>query len=295
MSNECSTVAVIGAGPAGIAAALQLKRYGINTILFEKHRVGGLLCNANLVENYPGFPCGIKGVALVELFRRQLAEVGQEIRCEHVTSLQLRDDLFTLDTDQGAVSASVVILATGTIPLKISNVEIAEETHPQIMYEVIEAEGIKGKRFAIIGSGDAAFDYALNLSNHNEVMILCRSAQPKCLPLLQERCSNSKRIENFYKINVNAINLVGDQLQLNCATPDNACQMIEADYALFAVGRDPCLELLDGTISNQIDLLVEQKLLYLIGDVQNGIYRQASISIGDGIRAAMEIYDNYKP
>ena len=61
-------VLIVGAGPAGLAAALQLKRYGIDATLIERGRVGGLLNNANLVENYPGFPGGISGANLIELF-----------------------------------------------------------------------------------------------------------------------------------------------------------------------------------------------------------------------------------
>ncbi|MGE5123202.1 MAG: FAD-dependent monooxygenase, partial [Acidobacteriaceae bacterium] len=63
-------VIIIGAGPAGLAAAIQLKRYGVQTRLFERKKAGGLLHNANLVENYPGFPQGIAGPALVDLFVR---------------------------------------------------------------------------------------------------------------------------------------------------------------------------------------------------------------------------------
>ena len=68
--NKVEGVTIIGAGPAGIAAAIQLKRYGITPLLLEKNMLGGLLRNANLVENYPGFPVGISGLHLTSLFER---------------------------------------------------------------------------------------------------------------------------------------------------------------------------------------------------------------------------------
>ena len=65
-------VAIIGAGPSGIATAIQLKRYGIEPVILEKEEIGGVLKNANLVENYPGFPDGISGPELVKLFKKQV-------------------------------------------------------------------------------------------------------------------------------------------------------------------------------------------------------------------------------
>ncbi len=72
-------VIIIGAGPAGMTAAIQLKRYGIPFVLLEKERVGGLLWNANLVENYPGFPAGVSGPRLVGLIEKQMERIGR--RC----------------------------------------------------------------------------------------------------------------------------------------------------------------------------------------------------------------------
>ena len=66
---------IIGAGPAGITAAIQLKRYSIPFILLEKERVGGLLWNANLVENYPGFPAGVRGPKLIGLIEKQMERI----------------------------------------------------------------------------------------------------------------------------------------------------------------------------------------------------------------------------
>ena len=84
-------VTIIGAGPAGIATALQLKRYGITPIILEKNTIGGLLRNAHLVENYPGFPKGISGVNLVRLFRKHLERAAITIFPEEVINLDIED------------------------------------------------------------------------------------------------------------------------------------------------------------------------------------------------------------
>ena len=88
MSNaEFHKVTVVGAGPAGIAAAIQLTRYGIKPVVFEGNVIGGLVHNANRVENYPGFPKGIHGHHLAELFTEQLVEANIEVQKETVLSI----------------------------------------------------------------------------------------------------------------------------------------------------------------------------------------------------------------
>src|SRR4030042_7192079 len=79
VNMQIEDIIIIGAGPAGLAAAIQLKRYGIRPLLFERAVVGGLLRNANLVENYPGFPRGITGPGLVKLFARQAHKRGVDL------------------------------------------------------------------------------------------------------------------------------------------------------------------------------------------------------------------------
>ena len=96
-------VAIIGAGPAGITAAIQLKRYGLSPMLFEKEAIGGLLRNANWVENYPGFPNGISGLKLTRLMAQQLKTVGVEGFFEEVLELDYAKEVFTLETPKQRV------------------------------------------------------------------------------------------------------------------------------------------------------------------------------------------------
>ena len=109
-------VVVIGAGPAGMTAAIQLKRYGIPFILLEKERVGGMLWNANLVENYPGFPAGVQGPKLVGLIEKQIERIGVDVTFGEVSSLQKVGSNFQVETTQGIYRPRYVIVASGTKP-----------------------------------------------------------------------------------------------------------------------------------------------------------------------------------
>jgi thioredoxin reductase len=108
------TVVVVGAGPAGIAAAIYLKRAGIDPLVFERDEVGGLLRNAHSVENYPGFPDGVSGQELVELLKRQLVRWRIDVRMEEVHKISREGDVFIVVSESGEVFAKSVIVATGT-------------------------------------------------------------------------------------------------------------------------------------------------------------------------------------
>ncbi len=282
-------VMIIGAGPAGLATAIQLKRYGIHPLLFEGAEVGGLLRNANLVENYPGFPKGISGNRLVHLFRRQAENLHIAVTREEVHELVYDHDLFEAQTGQNAYRSRVAVIATGTKPCRLNNLAIPEELNGRVFYEVCDLLNLEDKDVAIIGSGDAAFDYALNLSKKNRVTILNRGQKPKCLPLLWERAQKVSAIT--YKDNIVISKLRKDPVGgmfMDCQSREGELQF-HADYLVGAIGREPRLDFLSDAMFEQAQSLEEQGVLYRIGDVKNGIYRQTSIAVGEGVLTAMKI------
>ncbi len=286
-------VAIVGAGPAGMAAALQLKRSGIEPLLLERERVGGLLLNANLVENYPGFPQGISGIKLAQLFEAQLARWGVEPQFEEVLQLDHDGDAFRLETDKRRITAGIVILASGTKPKGFTDCAISQEAMERIFYEVYPLRGVEKTKIAIVGGGDAAFDYALNLARRNDVHLLHRSSQTKCLPLLWERAQAAPRVSYHANTVITAIERSGTGLLLRLVTSRESWTL-RADYAIFAVGRVPQLDFLAPGLRERLEQLQARGLLHLVGDVHRGIYRQTAIAVGDGLQAAMKVYHQLK-
>ena len=291
---KAEPVMIIGAGPAGLATAIQLKRYGINPLLFEGAKVGGLLRNANLVENYPGFPKGISGTRLVNLFSHQAQNLHIDVIHEEVLKLEYEQGLFQVWTGQNIYRSRVAVIATGTKPCRLNSLAIPEELTERVFYEVCDILHLEEKHIAIIGSGDAAFDYALNLSRKNRVVILNRGDKPKCLPLLWERAQKVSAI--LYKRNMEVSKVskhpTGGML-VDCQSRDGELQF-HADYLVIAIGREPRLDFLSETFLQQAQALGEQDILYQIGDVKNGIYRQTSIAVGEGVLTAMKIFRQLK-
>ena len=280
---------IIGAGPAGLAAAIQLKRFGITPLLLERADAGGLLRNANLVENYPGFPLGIRGPDLVKLFIQQAQHLNIDITYDEVTELTYEPGSFQVLTKKEGYISPLVIIATGTKPLPFRGFTIPEELRKRVFYEVANLLHVEGEHIIIVGNGDAAFDYALNLSRKNQVTILDRGEQPKCLPMLWERAQHVSAITYRNRSQVRRLSTdpKGGML-LGCHTPAGELQY-EADYLVGAIGREACLDFLPQALFQQTQGLEDQGVLYIIGDVKNGIFRQTSIAVGDGVLAAMKI------
>jgi thioredoxin reductase len=280
-------VVIVGAGPAGIAAAIQLRRAGLDPLVFEKKSVGGLLVNAHLVENYPGFPDGISGPALVGLMRAQLERHAARILPHEVSHVDYRDGRFILKAGHSEVCAKLVIIASGTRPRQITSLGVAEDAQERILYEVHPIRGARDKSIAIVGGGDAAFDYALSLESKNKVIILSRRAKPRCLDLLRERAESAAAISLLSNTEAKQVEMAEDGRLLIECRGQAVNGRITADYLILAIGREPELGFLSGRLAELVESKRSEGVLHLIGDVRTGSMRQTAIATGDGIMAAM--------
>jgi len=282
-------IAIIGAGPAGIATAIQLKRYGLQVTIFEKNRIGGLLRCANLVENYPGFPQGISGPNLVSLFEEQLRNSAADILFEEVVRLCFENERFVVATNERTLYPRIVVIASGTRPVELSELELPPQFREAVCYDISSLLCEKGKRIVIVGAGDAAFDYALNLGTSNEVIIVNRGDGISCIPLLWQRACDTATISYFDNTRVLRIaGLHANQICIECMR-QGELMTLHAHHLVSAIGREPQLCFLPEDERTSLDRLAQAGLIYFIGDVRNGSFRQTAIAVGDGIMAAMKI------
>jgi thioredoxin reductase (NADPH) len=285
--KENNQTIIIGGGIGGMTAAMQLQRSGLEPLLLEQREPGGLLWNANLVENYPGFPKGVSGPRLIGLIQKQIERLEVNVKREEVTRVDWQSDHFTVVTQQAVRKTDSLIVASGTQSKPLPNV-ILPAARGRVFTEVWPLLETERQRIVIIGAGDAAFDFALNLAKkRNFVTILNRGETVKCMGLLFERAAQEARIT--YRAGISVRQIAADEtanrLKVECEA-----EVIEAEAVLFAIGRDPNIGFLSEEIRRRERELTESGHLYFVGDVKNEHYRQAAIAAGDGLRAAMQIY-----
>jgi thioredoxin reductase len=283
-------VAIIGAGPAGLTAAIQLQRYRVPFVLFEKNRLGGLLWNANMVENYPGFPSGISGPALVKLMQDQLRRMKVTVTRDEVLRIDLSTGGLRLRARRATYRARHVIIASGT-RARDWPIPVSSRLHARVFSDIVPLLEVRGRQVAIIGAGDAAFDHALNLaSKRNSVTILNHGQRIQSLGLLRRRAAGNPRIAYRAGTSVRrvAANRATGGLMLKCETRSGVHDLA-VDFLVFAVGRDPEQGFLSASVLVRRKELQRDHVLFFAGDVRNGSLRQTAIATGDGLRAAMHV------
>lgn len=260
-SGNTMRFGIVGAGPAGITAAVFLSRYGFHVTVFEKDAVGGLIVNAWRVENFPVF-YPLSGEALVKILQDRLFSTSAEVIFEEVVEVE---DRF-VKTRSNLYQFDKVIVASGTVPVRLTEFEV----DPSVVYEYRFLPR-KLNSLAIYGAGDVAFDGALKAKERGVrfVHLFNRTRKIKALPRLVEYAKSWGIIYHEEEPIAHVEN--GLKIFTNKAKYD-------FDALLICVGRKPNTDLVKGS----------SKSVYVVGDAHGG-FRQMSIAMGKAVETAMQI------
>lgn len=289
MRTSRTDVVIIGAGPAGIAAAIQLQRQRIPGVVISADAPGGLVRNANLVENYPGFPNGIPGKELAARFARHLRAHGVAVVRDRVTSVRWEGPTFVTTASGKKWRSRYVIIATGSQPKAFAASDMTPS--PRIVTEIDGLRRLRNKKIVVIGGGDVAYDYALTLGARNDVVILQRSAQPSCVPVLAQRVAAARRVRVMSGTTIDRMFASGTSVALT-GKSGNTTMLIECDAAVVAIGRTAQLDLVRHGLANNKRALIARGVLHIIGDAAHDRFRQTAMCAGDGVAAAMKISEH---
>lgn len=297
--NEIYDLAIIGGGPAGLTAAIYAGRFRLKSVLFEKVAVGGQIAVSEWVENYPGFPEGISGSDLVNLFKKQAERFGTNIVLTDVRSIEKVNELFYLETEYGKVRAWTVILATGAEPVKLPVPEEEKFRGRGISYcATCDAAFFKNKIVAVIGGGDTAIHDALTLSKFaNKVIVVHRRKELRATKILQEAAFSNSKI--LFELEYIPVRVIGDKkvegLEIENVTTKER-KTLQVDGIFVAIGEKPNSELVKGLVELdergfvKTNMKMETSLpgLYAVGDVRNTPLRQVVTACGDAAIAVAE-------
>ncbi|TFH29917.1 MAG: NAD(P)/FAD-dependent oxidoreductase [Promethearchaeota archaeon] len=283
-------VIIIGSGPAGISAAVQLIRAGISVMVIAK-KMDETYLNANLIENIITFPEGISGQEFHKVLQQCIRKFNIPIFNEEVILLQQDDAGFYLRTKQLTFQAPYVVVATGTKPklLSIPGEDLAF-SESRLFYNIPPTNPVE-KAIVVMGSGDAAYDYALNLhQNGNKITMIQRTDRSYALSLLQTRVSRLSNIEILRSCKVSHITFQDQKLSVHCQVEQSSSELpIPCDLIFVAIGREPNTSFLEKSLQKRFNANQSIENLYYGGDVANGKYRQIALAMGDGVRIGMEI------
>ncbi len=301
MTREHIDIAIIGGGPAGLAAALYAARGRAKTVVFERGIPGGQIITTDWVENYPGFPTGISGAELGDLMTKQAEEHGAIIRTfAPVEGVTHDGENFVLTSEGEEFEAHAVILATGAIPRKLGVPGESEFTGRGVSWcATCDGALFKDKVVAVVGGGDAAVEEAMFLTKFaSAVHLIHRRDELRATKCIQERCFNNPKIEMHYSRVVSEISgadgkVSGVRLESTDGSPE---EFLELDGVFIFVGVHPVNELarglvdLDdaGYIRIDHDGRTSVPGLFAAGDVTDSDLKQVITAAAKGASAAFE-------
>ena len=308
MSEEIKQVKclIIGGGPAGYTAGIYASRAGLEPVLIEGMQPGGQLTITHEVENFPGYPNGNSGLAIMNDIREQALRMGTEIVSGNVTKVDFskRPFLCEIDDKQHYLSDTVII-ATGATARWLG----LESEHKYRGFGVstcatCDGAFFVGKDVAVVGGGDTAVEEAIYLAQRSKkVYLIHRRNQLRACAALQKRVQEIPNIEILW--NVVPTEIIGEQkgfiksvtgIKLH-NTQNNEEQIVALDGVFISIGVDPVTELFRG----QIDLdengyiitaagtpFTSVQGVFAAGDVQDPTYRQAITAAASGCIAGVE-------
>ena len=308
-SENIYDVAIIGSGPAGDTAAIYCQRAGFKVVLISGYEVGGQLTTTTTIENFPGFPGGIKGGELMEKMMAQVKELNCPVINEDVRSVDLNVYPYKLNLTNDAVYlTNNIIVATGA-KAKYLGLPNEENYIGKGVSVCATCDGFffKKKTVCVVGGGNTAAIEALHLANYSaKVYIIYRQDSFKKMEKeMEDRIKKNEKIECIF--NSEVIEYIGAKKIEKIKVINNKTKEVtemNMDGVFMAIGKLPTSEIfkdskleLDkaGFIVTQPDSTrTNMKGIYACGDVANKKIKQAIFAAGQGCLAAMELQNNYK-
>lgn len=292
-------VLIIGSGPAGLSAALYTARANLEPVVLTGMELGGQVSLTHLVENYPGFPDGISGQAMVEAFQKQAERFGAKSVFDVATDIDFSQRPFRVKTYGEEYLAETLILTTGATPRHLGVQGEVEFTGRGVSYcATCDGHFFQGKNVVVVGGGDSALEEGLFLTRFaNSVTIIHRRDELRAGALLQKRAFDNPKIYFIWDTIVKEI--LGEGT-VNAVKLYNKFTGQESEFptegVFIFIGHIPNTELYQGQLEMDdngyllVDNLMQTNIpgVYAAGEVADSTFRQVVTSAGMGAAAAMQ-------
>ena len=304
--DDLKDLVIIGSGPAGHTAAIYAARANLKPFMFEGYvaggSAGGQLTTTTDVENYPGFPEGIQGPELMQLFRKQAERFGTEMVGEDIVEVDFSKRPFAIKSDQREVRAKAVIIATGAVARRMG-VPNEEKMWNNGMSACAVCDGalpfFKNQPLMVIGGGDTAVEEASYLTKFGSVVYLVhRRDELRASKIMQKRAFDNKKLEIIWDtVFEDAIGedfVTGARVQ---NVKSKEVKDISVSGIFYAIGHTPNTQMFENQLNLDATGYIKVKVgtqetsvegVFAAGDVHDHKYRQAVTAAGTGCAAALE-------
>ncbi|GIM29362.1 pyridine nucleotide-disulfide oxidoreductase [Clostridium polyendosporum] len=299
--HEYYDVVIIGGGASGLTSAIYCSRARLKTLLIEKSLIGGLATYTNEIANYPGFPEGITGTELMNLFHKQAKNFGVNFKLTDVKGVQLEGKDKLVETFRVIYHAKSVIISTGGKP-RLTRAENEES----FLYDrgisfcaTCDAAYYTNKTVMVIGSGDAAIEEGIFLTKFAKKVIVSVIHDKGIMDankIAQEQALKNPKME--FKWNTVVDSFEGDE-RLNTVVLKNVksgeLEPIEVDGCFLFIGYVPNTEIFRGQINLTPEgyIMANEKMetniegVFAVGDVRDKLLKQVATAVGDGAIAGV--------
>ncbi len=297
--ENVENVIIIGSGSAGLSAAIYTSREGFNPLVISGAAAGGQLELTTVVENYPGFPEGVDGPALMEKIMKQAERFGTRFVSDDVSSVDFSARPFKITVGEDTYKAKCVIIATGA---KAKTLGIPSEA--KFMGRGIstcatcDGAFYRGKDVIVVGGGDTAMEDSLFLTRFaNSVTIVHRRDAFKASKVMAERVLTNSKIKVMWNTTIEDV--IGDALVTGVRLKniqDGSTNEVMIDGVFMAIGYEPNSKIFSGQlmldeqgyIITKKDVETDIEGVFVAGDVTDRFYRQAATASGSGVKAALK-------
>ena len=297
MASEYDVV-IVGAGVAGLTAAMYAGRHGLRTLVIERLMAGNQIINVEKVEDFPGFPDGVAGAELAPMIQDQAMKAGAEFVMDEATGLTLDGPFKVVTTYSGSYRTRAVIVAAGSTLRKLG-IPGEEELYGSGVSQCATCDGpmFMGEVVGVVGGGDAAADEAMTLTEYvDKVVLFHRRDELRAQKVLQDRVLGHPKID--VALNTVVESIVGEDMVKGVQVRNvvtNLSDRVDLTGLFVYVGLEPNTEFVRGVLKTDnaghipVDLRMATEVpgVFAAGDIRQHSAAQLVSAAGDGATAAI--------